>query len=92
LYLRFEKLEIQLRRRGHRRMRLFGCKPNRHQDPGPDCQKQNSSPVENLCQIHDSSTVKNRRYWTYWPGAALRVISMAMISSCKAKHLQSQYY
>jgi hypothetical protein len=47
LYLGFEKLEIQLRRRGRRRRRLRGCETNRHQDPGGYCQKENSSPVEN---------------------------------------------
>jgi hypothetical protein len=40
--------------------RLLGCEPDRHQDTGAYRQKQNSSPVENLCQTHDSSTVKNR--------------------------------
>src|SRR5262245_36484577 len=60
LYLRFEKVEVQLRRLVLRRMRLLDCEPDRHQDTGAYCQKQYSSPVETLCQIHVTSTVKNR--------------------------------
>ena len=51
---------VRDRRRGHRRMRLLDCIPHRHQDPGAYCQKQDSSPVENIFQIHNSSTVKDR--------------------------------
>src|SRR5262249_36553541 len=60
LNLRFEKLEVQLRRGVHGRMRLLDCESNRHQDTGAYRRKQNSSAVENLCQIHNSSTVNNR--------------------------------
>jgi hypothetical protein len=46
LYLGFEKLEIQLSRCGRRARRLLDREANYHQDPEGDCQRQNSSPVD----------------------------------------------